>query len=85
MPFTKIAHMKNPLSNNDPIKKARDTQEITTDLGIQIALLIDEHRIPDAIDLPYIMSRDPAITIESLKKPSEFAIKNYKYVKEKIN
>ena len=75
MPFLKIANLKNPLSNNDPIKKSRDTtvkkicihQEIAGEIGIQIALLIDEHRIPGTIDLPSFIITNPNYKYDCLQ------------------
>ena len=35
--FQKVGNYKNPLNNNDPIKKSRDTTELPADMGYEIA------------------------------------------------
>jgi hypothetical protein len=41
-PFSKLKHLNNPLNNNEPLIKSRDTQEITKELGIQVCHLLNE-------------------------------------------
>ena len=39
--FTKVGNYKNPLNNNDPIKKSRDTTELPPDMGYEIANMFE--------------------------------------------
>lgn len=41
-PFAKLKHISNPLNNNEPLIKSRDTQELTKELGIQVCHLLYE-------------------------------------------
>lgn len=50
LPFTKVKHLTNPLNNNDPIIKSRDTQELTKELGIQIChYLYEQEKIESSV------------------------------------
>ena len=70
--FNNISTLKT--LTNEPIRKARDTTEIGAEAGIQIALQIDECRVPDKIDLPAAIAANPNVDINKLISPeSDFA------------
>ena len=39
--FSKLQNISNPLNNDEPIRKSRDTQELPPDLGKKICLMFD--------------------------------------------
>lgn len=39
--FAKVGNYKNPLNNNDPIKKSRDTTELPADMGYEISNMFE--------------------------------------------
>lgn len=39
--FAKVGNYKNPLNNNDPIKKSRDTTELPPDMGYEISNMFE--------------------------------------------
>ena len=80
MPFSKISNLKNPLCN-EPIRKARDTTEISEEIGIQIALYIDEFRTPGGIDLPAAIASIPNFDIAKLSNTLEQNVQAQKVVK----
>lgn len=78
MSFKRIENFRNPITN-DPIRKARDTTEIPPEMGVQIALHIDECR-DGQIDLPTLMRSNPNFDMNKLclAEPAQIISKQQK-------
>lgn len=42
VPFGQTLHIRNPLNSNKPVKISRDGQELATECGLQLCMLVDE-------------------------------------------
>jgi hypothetical protein len=44
LPFNRTENLKNSLSDNQPVKMSRDTQELAQDVGMALCMLCDKEK-----------------------------------------
>jgi hypothetical protein len=82
-PFAKLKHLTNPLNNNEPLIKSRDTQELTKELGIQVChLLYEQEKIKSGVKPIYDNSSISDI-LDGIKKNREKG--NYDLITKKLS